>query len=178
MPTPTPTIHPHVSSPSPPPRTPRQISGLNHWQVPQSSDYSRPYCSACHFVDCDRCKFCQTSKLSTVNRIPLPKFGAAVLNMSPNITAHDLVALMARYTVSDKDATEINRKLQYRTPNGQLCEDHAQMAESVTEFNHKLRRFEEESNNWSFNTELLTKTQADLKKLQVLIVRYLSPRLS
>ena len=68
---------------------------LTHWQVPQHGDYSRPYCTACHFTDCERCTYCFSHKLTRTPRMHMERLGEALLHMNPDMMGKDAPHLAA-----------------------------------------------------------------------------------
>ena len=134
-------------------------------QVPHRDDYDRPYCTACHFVDRDRCSFCHCSMLSKVQRLNLTKLGPAVLAMSPRISAAELLTLMNRYTISDDAALEINRELRLyaRLPSTDMCELHSNMATKANEVLEQLTKLETVVEKHRLEEQELARTKEEFR---------------
>ena len=97
---------------------------LNHWQVPKNGDYSRPYCTACHFTDCERCHYCFSHKLTRTPRMHMERLGHALLKMNPEMMGPELLQMLQRYARGDAFATDLNWRLGWVPPDGAFCGHH------------------------------------------------------
>ena len=164
---------------------------LTHWQVPQNSDYARPYCTACHFTDCERCSYCVSNKLTKARRMNMERLGGVVLQLQPNIDARDLLHVLCRYARSDTFADELNVRLGWCPPASMFCGEHQaaldhldgleaehreKLQRKIEELQHeqKLRvRAEADARQARKALDLETLDEADLKlKLQKLTIKH------
>ncbi len=97
---------------------------LTHWQVPQHGDYSRPYCTACHFTDCERCTYCFSHKLTRTPRMHMERLGEALLHMNPDMMGKEMLHILQRYARADKFALDLNWRLGWVPPEGAFCNEH------------------------------------------------------
>lgn len=94
-------------------------------QPPVSPNRSAlPYCGACRFSDCERCSYCLTSKLTSVKRLNLHRFGKVVCQLQPKIGSKEVLDLVCRYARSDDFAAEFNLRVGWTPHEITFCARH------------------------------------------------------
>lgn len=82
------------------------------------------HCGAGRISDCERCSFCLTSKLTSVRRLNLNRFGKILCHLQPKIGSKEVLGLVCRYARSDDFAAEFNLRVGWTPHEINLCARH------------------------------------------------------